>query len=181
MDEQLSDHGFWIERSLLTHGECNELANILGPLARAGRRGLLGVPGIMEFAYSPKLIELVRRHLGGEPFPVRALYFNKSAAANWSVGWHQDRAIAVRQKIEVLGFDGWSVKDGVPHVLPPRSVLERMVTLRVHLDGADRSSGALRVLAGLIGKRFCHRRRLMKSSTDVNLLIVKRELETCWR
>jgi ectoine hydroxylase-related dioxygenase (phytanoyl-CoA dioxygenase family) len=40
------------------------------------------------------------------------------------------------------------VKAGVPHVQPPVEVLNRMVTLRVHLDDCGPESGPLRVLPG---------------------------------
>lgn len=56
--------------------------------------------------------------------------------------------IAVQERREVPGFNAWSVKEGVPHVQPPVEVLERMQTLRLHLDDADASNGALRVLPG---------------------------------
>lgn len=46
------------------------------------------------------------------------------------------------------GWGPWSVKDGAPHVQPPVECLERMLTVRLHLDGADESNGALRVLLG---------------------------------
>jgi hypothetical protein len=41
--------------------------------------------------------------LGRECLPVRAILFDKSAEQNWSLGWHQDRTIAVRQRIDVEG------------------------------------------------------------------------------
>jgi hypothetical protein len=44
------------------------------------------------------------------------LYFNKTERANWGVPWHQDKTIAVREKIELPGFTAWSVKQGVIHV-----------------------------------------------------------------
>jgi hypothetical protein len=42
--------------------------------------------------------------------------------------------IAVRQRIDVMGFGPWSRKEGVWHVAPPIGVLAAMRTLRVHLD-----------------------------------------------
>jgi ectoine hydroxylase-related dioxygenase (phytanoyl-CoA dioxygenase family) len=48
----------------------------------------------------------------------------------------------------VGGFTGWSVKEGVPHVNPPRDILEHSLTLRVHLDPCPEDNGALRVLPG---------------------------------
>ncbi|MGH7970992.1 MAG: phytanoyl-CoA dioxygenase family protein, partial [Limisphaerales bacterium] len=66
--------------------------------------------------------------------PVRAILFDKSADQNWSLGWHQDRTIAVEQRIAVDGFGPWSAKSGMLHVEPPFKLLSRMVTVRVHLD-----------------------------------------------
>ena len=79
---------------------------------------------------------------------VRAIYFDKSADANWLVPWHQDLTLALRERADVEGFGPWSVKEGVPHVQPPVDYLRRMLTVRLHLDDADESNGALRVLPG---------------------------------
>jgi ectoine hydroxylase-related dioxygenase (phytanoyl-CoA dioxygenase family) len=76
------------------------------------------------------------------------LLFDKAPAANWKVPWHQDTAIAVAERVEVPGFVGWSVKDGVTHVHPPVEILERMVALRIHLDDCGPDNGPLRVLPG---------------------------------
>lgn len=74
--------------------------------------------------------------------------FNKTPQANWSLGWHQDRTIAVACRESVSGFEVWSIKDGLTHVEPPFSLLERMVTLRVHLDPVDGNNAPLLVAKG---------------------------------
>lgn len=79
-------------------------------------------------------------------FPVRALFFDKTPGANWSVAWHQDLSIAVAERIETAGFSGWSIKEGIVHVQPARNILEGMVTMRLHLDNCDAGNGALRVI-----------------------------------
>ncbi|MEO0871606.1 MAG: phytanoyl-CoA dioxygenase [Pseudomonadota bacterium] len=79
---------------------------------------------------------------------VRAIAFNKSPSSNWSLGWHQDRTIAVASREEQTGFAHWSIKDGVTHVEPPFEVLARMVTLRVHLDAVDDENAPLLVADG---------------------------------
>lgn len=56
--------------------------------------------------------------LGPGARAVRALAFDKRPDANWAVGWHQDRTIAVRVRIETPGFGPWSVKGGVPQNPP---------------------------------------------------------------
>jgi len=70
------------------------------------------------------------------------------AEINWLVPWHQDLAIAVAGRIETPGFTGWSVKDEVLHVHPPRQILETMVTVRLHLDDCYADNGALKIIPG---------------------------------
>jgi hypothetical protein len=79
--------------------------------------------------------------LGARAKPVRALLFDKTPHANWKVGWHQDRTIAVRRRVDVEGYGPWTTKDGVQHVEPPIDLLADVVTLRIHLDdlGVDNS------------------------------------------
>lgn len=146
--KHLAERGFELVAGLVDEAERRELLEAVGAVDVAGRRNMLVVPAVAALAMSEKLFELVRRHIGGEPRPVRAIWFNKSAEANWLVAWHQDLAIAVRERIETPGFEAWSMKEGVPHVQPPATVLERMLTVRIHLDDADERNGALRVIAG---------------------------------
>lgn len=148
MDNKIDERGFTIISRVIEANEQQELLSILGPVSGAGRRGLLGLPTVATLARSTRLLDLVRPHLPSEPFPVRAIYFDKSSDGNWLVPWHQDLTIAVRDRAEVPGFGPWSMKDGVSHVQPPIEVLEQMLTVRIHLDDADETNGALRVLSG---------------------------------
>lgn len=112
-----------------------------------GARNLLrNCRAVAGLAHGRALKELILPVLGAAAFPVRALFFDKLAGANWQVGWHQDLSIAVAERVEAPGFTGWSVKQGVMHVQPPAGVLENMLTLRVHLDNCDEDNGPLRVL-----------------------------------
>lgn len=89
--------------------------------------------------------------LGPEAHPVRAILFDKTAERNWALGWHQDRTIVVKERIDRDGFGPWTVKSGLIQVEPPFYILERMVTLRVHLDAIDRSNAPLRIVPGSHG------------------------------
>ncbi len=91
---------------------------------------------------------LVRGVLGPGAFAVRGLLFDKTPTANWGVPWHQDLTIAIKRRVEAPGFGPWTVKGGVPHVRPPVEVLERMVTIRLHLDDVDSENGPLLVVPG---------------------------------
>ena len=86
--------------------------------------------------------------LGNTARVVRGIYFDKHKDANWKVAWHQDLTIAVQERLDVAGYRPWSIKAGIHHVQPPVSILENMLTLRIHLDDTDESNGALRVLPG---------------------------------
>lgn len=47
---------------------------------------------------------IAARRMAGSPRPVRAILFDKTETTNWSLGWRQDRVIAVRARIEVEDF-----------------------------------------------------------------------------
>jgi ectoine hydroxylase-related dioxygenase (phytanoyl-CoA dioxygenase family) len=126
-----------------------------GPSAmdRGGRvyamRNLLReVPEAKRLAGSEALLSLVRTVIGPGATAVRGLLFDKTPDANWLVPWHQDLTIAVKAKTNAPGYGPWTVKAGVPHVRPPVSVLNRMLTVRVHLDDSDEANGPLRVIPG---------------------------------
>jgi len=149
------DHGYTMIPDVLDADECQNLtAAIAAAVAGSGgssgnlRNLMHAVPAVRDLARSDRLLQHVAAFLGRGAFPVRALLFDKTPAANWSLGWHQDLAIAVKERHDAPGFSGWSVKAGVTHVLPPTAVLEQMLAARLHLDDCDASNGALRVLPG---------------------------------
>jgi hypothetical protein len=148
VETDVEQRGFAIVPGVLGTDEQRVLLAALGPVAGAGRRGLLAVSAVAGLARSPQLLALVRPHLLCEPFPVRAIYFDKSPDMNWLVPWHQDLTLALRARADVPGFGPWSTKDGIPHVQPPVEFLQQMLAVRLHLDNTDESNGALRVLPG---------------------------------
>lgn len=80
--------------------------------------------------------------------PVRIIAFNKTEANNWTLPWHQDRVIALRERIETPGFANWTNKAGIWHAEPPIELLKRMIFARVHLDPADAENGCLQLALG---------------------------------
>ncbi|MGL5804634.1 MAG: phytanoyl-CoA dioxygenase family protein [Xenococcaceae cyanobacterium] len=114
-----------------------------------GIRDLLNVvPIARSIAYSESVQTLVKQILGDRGQVVRGIFFDKTPEANWKVPWHQDLTIAVRDRAEIDGYTSWSIKAGIIHVQPPISILEKMLAVRIHLDDADESNGALKVLPG---------------------------------
>jgi hypothetical protein len=135
------------------HGAATSCLNDLKIMLRdrdAGRAGtrLWGLPGLADLLAGSGLIgQIANTHLPGAR-PVRAILFDKSVAANWTLGWHQDRTIAVTARVEVDGFGAWTRKQGLLHVEPPFAIIARMVTLRVHLDPVDTDNAPLLIAPG---------------------------------
>jgi len=113
--------------------------------SRRGSARLSPSPGLAE-QIGPAT-DLVRRFLPGAR-PVFARWFDKSAARNWSLGWHQDRTVALAARREAPGFSRWTVKAGIAHAVPPFDLLERMLTVRLHLDCVDEANAPLLVAPG---------------------------------
>lgn len=150
MSYSLVRDGFEIIPSVLTEREVETLRASLSSMEVApGHRNLMQrVPDVAALAELPQILGLLKGLLGAEPFPVRSIFFDKTPEANWLVPWHQDLSISVKRRLDVPGYDPWSMKDGIPHVQPPMKILEAMVTLRLHLDDCGESNGALRVIPG---------------------------------
>ncbi|WP_375403801.1 phytanoyl-CoA dioxygenase family protein [uncultured Sphingomonas sp.] len=128
----------------------DEIERVLAgcPRDRAGTR-LHGIPGLNELLSTDGAVgRIAAGHLGAAAHPVRALLFDKTPGANWSLGWHQDRTIAVRERHDVPGFGPWSIKAGIQHVEPSFDVIEAMVTLRIHLDSVPADNAPLLIAPG---------------------------------
>lgn len=118
-------------------------------LRRTGIRNLEKKFGsIAQVAAAPSVLSLAASRLPGTPRLVRALFFDKTPERNWFVAWHQDRTVSLNRRVEIPGWEQWTLKDGVQHVQPPTAVLEQMVTIRLHVDDADEEGGCLNVIPG---------------------------------
>lgn len=139
---------------------------------QSGRPGirLYGSPGLGEVLSAPPLVNLAQQLSDRAMRPVRAILFDKTPGANWSLGWHQDRTIAVQQKRVLPGFEKWTRKAGVDHVEPPFALLERMITLRIHLDPVPPDNAPLLVIPG------SHRLGLIKENSILGLVASSKSL-----
>lgn len=151
IESEFNDRGFAIIQGVLRNDEVVELQEEIGRLTN-GAHALRNVHeccnAVRKLCCDTSILSLARKIIGENAFVVRSIFFDKNEGANWKVAWHQDLAIGVQARGEIEGFGPWSVKDGIVHVQPPASILERMVTLRVHLDDCTTQNGPLRVLPG---------------------------------
>lgn len=159
------DPGYGLVSGLISAGEVDQLLGQLPELGdQAGSRSLLEFTWCQAFARDPRLLELAQGLVGNDAQPVRAILFDKVAGRNWTLGWHQDTKIAVRDaRPELPGYSAWSVKEGVVHVLPPVEVLQASVALRLHLDPCPATNGPLQVIP------FSHRDGLRDDPTEAEI------------
>ncbi|MBS1802711.1 MAG: phytanoyl-CoA dioxygenase family protein [Acidobacteria bacterium] len=182
LSRQIENDGYATRESIVSQQEVDQLINSVEreqagqAVERSGKifavRNLLDSPEIRKLAQSKSVLELARTILGSGAFPVRGILFDKIPEANWKVPWHQDVTIAVRDRTEVDGFAPWSTKAGVLHVQAPPSVLENMISIRLHLDACDESNGALQVIPG------SHRSGRIPE-TDIPAAIAESKPQTC--
>jgi Phytanoyl-CoA dioxygenase (PhyH) len=96
----------------------------------------------------PLLIEMLAELFGSSFGLVRGLYFDKPPKRTWSLPWHQDLTIAVKEHGPSEGFSKPTTKEGVRHYEAPTELLERMATVRIHLDAVGDDNGPLEVVEG---------------------------------
>jgi len=166
-EEKVEQFGFDLVHSVLSNEKVSSMISLLEETKVMPRKGGIReidkiIPEVAEFANSKLLLSLASRYLAGNPFLVRAIYFNKSQKNNWLVTWHQDKTVTVSNKMELDGWGPWTLKANVHHVQPPLEVLEKMVTIRVHLDKTTKDNGCLKVAPG------SHKQDLLATSDVLN-------------
>lgn len=134
----------------LAQSDANSLISSASNGAVVGARNLLHLwPGVKDLCRGTILAKCLHEILGKNVGLVRVLYFNKPPGRSWSLPWHKDMTIAVRDnQIPSVAFQKPTRKAGVPHVEASVELLQNMLTLRIHLDDVDDDNGTLRVLPG---------------------------------
>jgi hypothetical protein len=144
---RLDPHGAELFAAAFTPAQLEALERALAAAPRDAPGTRLGPLAGLADAIGPAW-RVATSILGPAARPVRATLFDKSQARNWSLGWHQDRTIAVRARIDTPGFAHWTKKAGIAHVVPPFEILARMLTVRIHLDPAGPDNAPLLIVPG---------------------------------
>lgn len=159
------DHGYQVAHHVFTDAEVDRILAELdvafteeatGSTLRTdsghiyGARNLLRLwPDVSTVWCKAPLPERVTELLGERFGLVRVLYFDKPPEQSWALPWHKDLTIAVKNnRLPSDQFRKPTFKAGVPHVEAPRWLLERMLTMRLHLDDMTDENGPLKVIPG---------------------------------
>ena len=162
---RLDEDGYAILPAVFSPAQTDDLArDLTDALAKATREGIIqSQEGTMYAArnvvalwppaatvwQTPPLTNALRAVLGPDFGLVRVLYFDKPPQQSWTLPWHKDMTVAVRDnRLPSEQFRRPTFKAGVPHIEAPQHLLERMLTARLHLDDVTEENGPLKVIPG---------------------------------
>lgn len=121
------------------------LSNRSKPVARTN---ITAFPEVSEVLDTDQVSTVLHTILDQPIEVAKVLLFDKTPDQNWALPWHQDTSIPTRVGDPLDDGAEIFMKDGVPHREAHSDELQRMLTLRLHLDDADENNGALRILPG---------------------------------
>lgn len=169
---QLSEDG-WTTASTTVAPEMRDaLKSAVFAHIKAGERCLLDVPVVRDAAIHLRTDLVHQGLLTKTAVAIQAIAFDKSPRANWKVSWHQDVMFPLGRAATSPAYELSTTKEGVPYARPPRSVLEEMLAVRLHLDPCATENGPLRVVPG------SHRLGILRSG-EITPIVEKLGETTC--
>ena len=157
---KLTHRGFALLNQVYTQREVGRMKRLIDQMLKtsdepvfAQRQLLKVIPALKPLVINRNLQTIIRT-VDPKAFLVKAIYFDKPPESNWYVSWHQDVHINVTERVETPGFDRWTHKEAVTSVCPPEEISKQLFTIRIHLDEANETNGALRVVPGSQNKQL---------------------------
>ncbi len=147
--KELINKGYSITESIFSDEERLQLIHLIESSENkyAIRQLVNKVPEIKEVIFkNEKFKKLYASVCCTDYFLSKAIFFNKTGKFNWFVSHHQDLSISVKKKLIIEGYTNWTNKNGQLGVIPPKRILENIITFRIHLDKTDETNGALKVI-----------------------------------
>ena len=109
--QQFEKFGYLVTGPLVCSDDCDEIIAQAQPLLSMenGRHGGIRnffnrLPATRRLVRCENVRSVLQEVLSDECFAVRSILFDKTVESNWLVPWHQDRTIAVNQRIDISGF-----------------------------------------------------------------------------
>lgn len=197
MNDEFHKNGFQIINNVFAENEIQEICTVLKQMEYDNSYGvreiLLKNKKLVPLIFTDKLAEVISKvvltkqqnlcnlrdlcenPMKNKSFVIRSLYFDKPPKANWSVIWHQDLTINLNKRLEIPDFINWrKTKDRVV-VQPSLEILNKIYTIRIHLDDCTKDNGALHVVNKSHNQGVINIVDWMKSKKgEVNICEVKR-------
>ncbi len=168
--QEINSEGFTIINKVYSENEIEQLIAVIEKITEnksenltfrksedlfAIRQFLIEIPETLEFILNNNLKEIIKTNFGTDYFITKSIYFDKPEMSNWFVAYHQDLTISVNKKIELDNFENWTTKQNQFAVQPPKDILEKNFTIRIHLDKTTKENGALKVVNKSHSKGIC--------------------------
>jgi hypothetical protein len=141
----LNESGFERLAGIVDASRVRAACEQLFQAGEAGTRCLLDRPVVREMAGAIRASLIGLGRLPGSAVAIQAIAFDKTPDTNWKVTWHQDLMFPFAREVRSEGFMLPTQKEGVAYARPPRSVLESLLAVRIHLDDCGETNGPLRV------------------------------------
>ena len=143
----LEETGWALVSSGLEPSVLEDLRQSLFHKEAAGKRCLLDEPLVRQTA---RVLgqKLMAQKILTRTIAIQAIAFNKTAAKNWKVAWHQDLMFPFAKPVTTPGFDLPVKKEGIDYARPPAEILGRLLAVRLHLDDCGKNNGPLRISSG---------------------------------
>jgi len=150
---EINSEGFTIINNVYTESEIEKLISLIENITDneidnetfrknkdlfAIRQFHKEIPETLPFIFNQNLKDAIESNFG------KGYFITKS---NWFVAYHQDLTISVNKKIELDGFENWTVKQNQFAVQPPKEILDDNFTIRIHIDNTTKENGALKVIS----------------------------------
>lgn len=150
MKREFDEKGFLILESIYSKEEIDAV------LADLDAKDISGQFGVREFLlhnkdiatklFTTNLREVIKAIAPNCNKSIKSIYFDKPPNANWIVNWHQDLTINLVNRMDVDQYKNWRETKERVVVQPNRELLERIFTIRIHLDDCTKENGALNVI-----------------------------------
>jgi len=159
---EINSEGFTIINNVYTESEIEKLISLIENITDneidnetfrknkdlfAIRQFHKEIPETLPFIFNQNLKDAIESNFGKGYFITKSIYFDKPEKSNWFVAYHQDLTISVNKKIELDGFENWTVKQNQFAVQPPKEILDDNFTIRIHIDNTTKENGALKVIS----------------------------------
>lgn len=161
MKNEITSEGFTIINNVYTENEIEKIISLIEKKTEnntenatfrksqdlfAIRQFHKEIPKTLDFIFNQNLKDIIENTFGKGYFITKSIYFDKPEKSNWFVAYHQDLTISVNKKIEIENFENWTVKQNQFAVQPPKAILEKNFTIRIHIDKTTKDNGALKVI-----------------------------------
>ena len=151
---RLAQKGFCTLHKIFTRKELNHIKSLLHshfnsadhPDSYTITSLFQKIPQLKNLVINKNVLKIIHS-LAPHLFVTKAVYLD-AAKGPQRISWQQHNTITVKNNIDTPGFSEWNRKAGTYSVVPPEAFIKSSFILRIYLDDADETSGALKVMPG---------------------------------